>query len=600
MKPLLAWVLKSMSKVAAGAVLAALAFSCPATAFEVVLKAPENFEKRLTGASLVFAAKEEGITDSQDIVATAQAEYRRLLGVLYSDGYFGPEISVLIDGREAATLPPFAIIRQVDTVELRVDPGPQFLFGKTDLAPLAPETALPEEFASGHSARTGVITHAASGGVSGWRNIGHAKARVSDQSIIANHDNATLDVDVDLDPGPKLRFGNLRVSGETTVSEDRLVDIISLPSGETFSPQELDRIGKRLRRTGVFRSVSISESDDVGADKTLDIDVRLEDEKPRRLSFGAELESRDGLTLSTTWIRRNLFGGAERLKIDGEISGIGAQTGGTDFTVNVELLRPATFQADTDLIVGMKLDSIDDPLYQIDKFVLSASLNRIVSDQLTLSGGVILDASNSLDDYGNRQFRSVGLPARAIWDRRDDELDPSKGYFISGTFMPYASSRDGAPGLYLFGDSRTYKSVGIDRVVLAGRLQAGSIVGPSIAETQPDMLFLSGGGGTVRGQPYQSNFVTVNGRQSGGLSFVGLSGEVRVKTTNTISAVAFYDAGFVGESSSFSGGGNWQSGAGIGLRYHTSIGPIRVDLGWPVRGNTSGGTQLYIGIGQAF
>ena len=94
--------------------------------------------------------------------------------------------------------------------------------------------------------------------------------------------------------------------------------------------------------------------------------------------------------------------------------------------------------------------------------------------------------------------------------------------------------------------------------------------------------------------------MTVNGNRSGGLSFVGLSGELRVKTTSAISAVAFYDAGFVGETSNFSGAGNWQSGAGVGIRYHTSIGPIRVDVGWPVSGDTSGGTQLYIGIGQAF
>lgn len=600
MKRLPAWVLKSTSKVAARSILAVFAFTCTADAFEVVLTAPEDYEKRLTQASLLFAAKEEGANDPLDIVATAQAEYRRILGVLYADGYFGPEINILIDGREAATLPPFETIRKIDTVELRVSPGPQFHFGKTDLAPLAPETVLPEAFAPGQPARTGTITQAAADGVSGWRDLGHAKARVSDQSILADHRDASLDVDVDLQPGPKLRFGNLIISGSSTVSKERLDDIISLPSGQTFSPQELDRIGKRLRRTGVFRSVSISEADDIGADETLDIDVKLEDEKPRRLSFGAELESRDGLTLSTTWIRRNVFGGAERLKIDGEISGIGAQTGGTDITLHAELLRPATFQPDTDLAFGLRLESIDDPLYQMDKFAISASLSRIVSDQLTVSAGVLLDASNSQDDYGDRQFRSVGLPVRATWDLRDDKLDPTKGYYLSGVFMPYASTRDGAPGLYLYGDTRAYRSVGSDRLVLAGRLQAGSIVGPSIAETQPDLLFLTGGGGTVRGQPYQSNFVTIGGRDSGGLSTVVFSGELRFKVTSTLSAVTFYDAGYVGETSSFSGGGNWQSGAGLGVRYHTSIGPIRVDIGWPVSGDTSGGTQLYIGIGQAF
>ena len=104
----------------------------------------------------------------------------------------------------------------------------------------------------------------------------------------------------------------------------------------------------------------------------------------------------------------------------------------------------------------------------------------------------------------------------------------------------------------------------------------------------------------MRGQPYQSNFVTIDGRESGGLSFIGISGELRIKTTESISAVAFYDAGFVGETSNFAGSGNWHAGAGLGVRYHTSFGPIRVDLALPVSGDTSGGTQLYVGIGQAF
>ena len=46
--------------------------------------------------------------------------------------------------------------------------------------------------------------------------------------------------------------------------------------------------------------------------------------------------------------------------------------------------------------------------------------------------------------------------------------------------------------------------------------------------------------------------------------------------------------------------GEWQSGAGLGLRYKTPIGPIRLDVAAPVQGSTGGGVQLYLGIGQAF
>lgn len=578
-------------------------FPVIAMGFEARLTLPpeaEDLRRQLEGSSLVFSAQRNEVEDAHDIVSSARAEYRRLLSVLYGHGYFGPKIQVLVDGREAANLPTFETIHQVNVVELRVTPGRRFQFGDANLGPLAPDAEITEQFQTGEVATTGVITQAARQGVEGWRDDGHAKANVSDQSIVADHKDATLNVDIDLEPGPKLTFGALHLSGKTRITEERLQEIIALPVGETFSPDELDRIGRRLRRTGVFRSVSISEAERIGANDTLDILVQVEDDKPRRITFGAELESRDGLSISASWLHRNLFGGGERFLIDAEVSGIGAQTGGTDLRLNTELTRPATFQADTDLSFGLDFEVIDDPLYEMDRLGINAFLTRVVSPSLTASAGILAEISQSTDDYGDRDFQVLGIPVRATWDRRDDQLNSTSGYFLSGTVMPYAAFGDGAPGAYVLADSRVYRRLGEGRVVAAARLQLGTILGPSIAETPPNMLFLSGGGGTVRGQPYQSNFVTVNGRDSGGLSFIGVSGELRIKTTETISTVAFYDAGFVGETSNFAGSGNWHAGAGLGVRYHTSFGPIRVDLGFPVSGDTSGGTQLYVGIGQAF
>lgn len=594
------WLRRSLFGKLAGCGLVLGTLTGPVFAYEVVLKAPTDFEKSLSNASLLMAAKAEGVINPLDLVATAQAEYRRLLSVLYSQGYFGPEINILIDGREAATLPPFLKISTINVIEMRVKPGPKFRFGKTNLDPLAPEAKITESFAPGEDAQTGVISRAASQGINSWRAIGHAKARVRNESIIANHSDATLDVDIDLDPGHKLRFGDLTLSGNTRVPDERLREIIALPGGETFDPEELDRIAKRLRRAGVFRSVSISEAERVGPDDTLDIDIRLEDDKPHRITFGGELDSKDGLTVSASWLHRNLFGGGERLSLDGEIAGIGSLTNNTEILFGALFTRPATFHPDMDYTLGADLTTIENDIYEVDKFGVHTGVTWAYSDHLRLSGGVLLEASNSFDDYGKRQFRTFGVPVRAIWDLRDDKLDPTRGTFVNGTVVPYGSDYDGAPGTRMFADSRIYRGLAANRVVAAARFQLGTILGPSLANTPPDYLFLSGGSGTVRGQPYQSGFVTVGGRDSGGLSFIGFSGELRVKTTEAISTVLFYDAGFVGETSNPSGDGEWHSGAGVGVRYHTSIGPLRVDLGLPVSGRSSDGPQLYIGIGQAF
>ncbi len=113
------------------------------------------------------------------------------------------------------------------------------------------------------------------------------------------------------------------------------------------------------------------------------------------------------------------------------------------------------------------------------------------------------------------------------------------------------------------------------------------------------MLFYSGGNNTVRGQPYQSLNVQRGSVETGGLSYLGLSVEARVDMTSKFGLVAFTDYGFVGSTSNPGGNGDWQSGAGLGVRYNTGFGPIRFDIAVPTSGKKTG-MQFYVGIGQAF
>ena len=160
-------------------------------------------------------------------------------------------------------------------------------------------------------------------------------------------------------------------------------------------------------------------------------------------------------------------------------------------------------------------------------------------------------------------------------------------------------------GARLKTDLRAYRGFGADnRLVLAGRLQTGVVLGSGLIDTPRDDLFLSGGGGTVRGQPYQSLGVNVlrgpASYQRGGTYFLAGSLEARTKVTQTIGLVGFLDAGRVGVDGFFDGVGDWHAGAGLGIRYATGFGPIRLDVAAPVGGTTGKGVQIYVGLGQAF
>lgn len=542
--------------------------------------------------------------DPQDVFAAARADYARLVAALYDRGYYAVQVSIRMDGREVAEIAPLDAPDRVQSVVIEVDPGPVFHFSRAEIAPLTSGTTLPKGFAAGAVAPSGLIAEAAQAGVSGWRDAGHAKARVADQSIVADNRAATLDARIRLDPGPSLTFGQMRMAGYERLRPKRLAEIAGFPTGKTFSPEELDKVRARLRRSGIFSSVTLTESETVSAGNTLDADLVVVEDKKRRLGFGAELDSLDGLTLSGYWLHRNLFHGGERLRIDAEISGIGASSKGADYALGLRIDRPATFDPDTNAFIETTLSKQNGEDYDLSGFDIGFGLRHIFNDHLVGETKIELAWSDVDDDGDISYFRRLALPSTLTWDDRDNSADATRGYYAEVGLTPFLGFAGTGSGLRTTADLRAYKGFGAEgRFVLAGRAQIGAVFGPDLAQTPRDYLFYSGGGGTVRGQPYQSLGVYAlrNGTQrTGGMRFAALSGELRAGLTDTIGLVGFYDAGFVGLDDFFGGDGDWHAGAGIGLRYKTAIGPIRLDVAAPVGGDTGDGAQIYLGLGQAF
>jgi translocation and assembly module TamA len=86
---------------------------------------------------------------------------------------------------------------------------------------------------------------------------------------------------------------------------------------------------------------------------------------------------------------------------------------------------------------------------------------------------------------------------------------------------------------------------------------------------------------------------------TGGKTFLGGSVEARLKVGESLGLVGFFDVGRI-DADEFFGFGDWHSGAGVGVRYATPVGPIRLDVAMPVGGKTGDGVQVYVGLGQAF
>lgn len=565
-----------------------------------------GLERRVRNASLLFSAQEEGRITGQDVLAAARGDYARVLGLLYDEGYYDAIINITLDGVEAAQIAPLDAPKVVQKVVVSIQPGKTFKFSRADIAPVAPESELPSGYRVGETAGTGVIKSAATAGVTGWRNAGHAKADVASSDIVAIHSSRTVDSRVVLSPGPALTFGKLTIRGEDRMDPRRLRKMAGFPEGERFDPEKIEDMRKRLRRSGVFSAITITEADAVGPGNTLDVDLLVIEQKTRRIGGGFELSNNDGLAVTGYWMHRNLLGGGERLRFDGQVSDIGASESGQDYSASVRLDRPATLHPDTTGYLLFQVARQREEDYDLDGASFGLGFTYLPSDRLTADVALQYNAQRVNDDGDKSNYRFFALPMSVTWDRRDDQTDPKTGYWVQGSVTPFYGLQETGSGARLLGEGRIYRSVGEEqRLTFAGRGRLGSVHGPDIEDTPRDYLFFSGGGGSVRGQPYESLGVeAISGPQgpikTGGMSLANLSAEMRYQVREKIGVAVFADAGQVWADSGWSGENDWHAGAGIGVRYQTPIGPLRFDVAGPVGGETGSGVQVYLGLGQAF
>jgi translocation and assembly module TamA len=139
------------------------------------------------------------------------------------------------------------------------------------------------------------------------------------------------------------------------------------------------------------------------------------------------------------------------------------------------------------------------------------------------------------------------------------------------------------------------------RSILALRGLVGSVAGASQFELPPDQRFYAGGSATVRGFRYQSIGPRFpDGTPIGGTAIDAGTVELRQRLVGNFGMAAFVDAGQV-SAGNRPFAGTVRVGIGLGIRYYTPIGPIRLDAAAPVDRRPGGDAfEVYIGLGEAF
>jgi translocation and assembly module TamA len=579
---------------------------------EMVTGAAGELDTAIRSASALVADQDKPASGAAGLLAKARGDYRRITGALYGQGHYGGTINILVGGVEASRLPPDADLPDPVPVRVVVDPGPLFRFGAVSIANRAPPAAeddqveSPEDYglARGEVARSTIVAGAEQRLLEAWRQQGFPKAAIANREVIADHRTTTVDVAITVDPGGPAAIGAVAVTGTTHMDPEFVRIQSGLVPGEEYDPDDLERARKRLSRLEVFRSLRLQAAEDIGPDGMLPYTIVVDERPLHRVGAGASWSSVDGIGVEGFWLHRNLLGRAERLRLDARIAGIGypIETEEFDYMFGGTFTKPGVFTPDTDLVAAISAERTVLPTYVETSASARVGLTHLLSDEIILEGSAAYELAQFDDDFGTRVFSTASLFAGATFDNRDEPLDATEGYFVAATMEPFYEFNRGNLGLRTTAEARTYFGFAEDdRFVLAGRLRAGLVLGPELADIPPDRLFFAGGGGSVRGYGYRSIGVEgPGGTVTGGRYLLEASVEARVRFNDEFGGVAFVDGGYVA-ADTFPGLEDLRLGAGVGLRYYTGLGPLRLDLAFPLNGRAGDPAYaIYAGIGQAF
>jgi translocation and assembly module TamA len=545
------------------------------------------------------------------LVTRARDDIPRLQTALDSFGYYQNKVTITVDGRALGdpglstyldTVPQGTSVK----VAVAIDKGPLYHIGQ-----IAIDGSLPDAdrkalgLRSGDPAIAGNVLDAQARLLNALQEDGYALAAVDQPNAMADDERHLINLSYKVNTGPQVDIGAITFKGLKNVNEDFARRVLTIHPGDRYKPSAIEKARQALMAQGVFSGVSIRAADHLSAGR-IPLTFDVQERKQHAVAVSAAYSTDLGISLSTTWSHRNLFGNAEQLNLIASGSGLGNSTTGLSYNLSAQFIKPLFLEPDQTLefdISGNKqsLDAYDQTAETVAGF-----LRRKLTDHWSASAGLSLMYDDVLQQSVDRIYQLVALPLTVSYDSTgiaDVLRDPVSGLRASAAVTPTQSF--GASDLtfvVLQGSASSYFDLGGDgRSVVALRGVVGTIFGGSNLELPPDQRLYAGGSATVRGYAYQSIGPQFpNGDPVGAKSVDAATVEFRQRIGQEWGGALFVDAG----QASANGGpfnGEVRVGAGLGVRYYTSIGAVRLDAAVPLTRIPGGDAfEIYIGLGQAF
>jgi translocation and assembly module TamA len=547
------------------------------------------------------------------LVERARGDIGRIETVLNGRGYYKPSVSISIAGRDASD-PDLASaldnVAQGTPVDVRVSiaAGPLYHLRAIDFDGVVP----PKERASlglspGQPAIATDVLDAQGRLLAALQDDGYAFAKVDAPIATLDDDAHTLDLSFKIDAGPQSIIGAITLHGLKDMHEDFVRGTLTIHSGDSYRPGEIERARQGLLALGVFSGVSVRAGGKPvdGNHVALTFDIQ---ERPRHaVALSANYSTDLGASVSASWSHRNLLGNAEQLNLSTSVTGFGGSaSSGIGYNASAAFVKPRFLDEDQTLETDLAAVKQDLVAYNQAAETMGVYLRRAFSPEWNGSGGFVATHDEVAQEGTDRLYQLLALPLNANYDDTGVSgplSDPSPGLRGSFSVTPtIALGRTSLTFLTMQASGSAYFDLSNNgQSIVALRALAGSVVGGSNFDLPPDQRLYAGGSATVRGFRYQSigpDFA--DGAPAGATSVDAATIEFRQRFLKDWGAVAFVDAGQAGTNSlPFEGALN--TGVGVGVRYYTSIGAVRADIAVPLNHvPQSDAFEIYIGLGQAF
>ncbi len=547
------------------------------------------------------------------LVMRAQSDVDRLQTALRSFGYYAGHAAITIDGKplDDPGLPDAIAGLPAGTdakVAVAVETGPLFHLRHVTVDGDAPAAARDElGVKSGAPAIASDVLAGQTRLLTALQTSGHALAKVGAPDVVLDPAAQALDIAYHAQAGPRVDIGVISIAGLKNTHESYVRRRLLLHPGEQYDPDTIEKARQDLGGAGIFSSVTANAAAALTPDGRLPITFDVQERPRHAVTFNANYSTDLGITGGVSFTYRNVFGNGETFTASAASTSGGTAARGTGYDVSLGFVQPDWMRRDQTLSYNAAYIRENLFAYTRNAIVGSVTLSRKLTDQVTATVGVNGEQERVYQEGVNRSYTLAGLPLGLTFDSTgpDGLFNPTHGVKAGLAVTPtYSIAAPGAVFTLITASASTYVNLAAEegRSVIALRGLVGSAIGASTFQLPPDQRFYAGGSGTIRGYKYQfaGPQFPLDHYPIGGVSIDAGTVEYRQRFGKSFGAAVFIDAGQVG-SSSAPFGGTVFAGAGVGGRYYTAIGPLRVDIAVPLmKRRKDDSFELYIGLGQAF